>query len=422
MGEGCNGRKRPCLTYLARFPEGFALGFFHVSRGGAMMGIEIEVSRAVDLQWMNRALAVASRARGRTAPNPPVGAVLVRDGVVVGEGWTERPGKRHAEVMALDQAGPRARGATLYVTLEPCAHYGRTPPCTDALVDAGIARAVISVRDPYPQVDGRGIAHLSRHGIRVDLGLGAREAAWINAGFFKRIRTGLPEVTAKFAMSLDGKIATHTGHARWITGPEARLEGHRLRDTHDAILVGLGTVLADDPQLTTRLPDSEAGVGGPSHPLRVVVDSRARTPHTSAMLQPETPGDTLIVTTDQAPFRAARALRSTGAEVLVLPARDGRVDLAVLLRELGRRGINSVLAEGGGALLGSLFTAGLVDRVSAFIAPVIIGGDGAPVPVAGDGVDTMDDALRLHNVEVRRFGQDLAISGTLSGIYEPEVV
>ncbi|HEU4792358.1 MAG TPA: bifunctional diaminohydroxyphosphoribosylaminopyrimidine deaminase/5-amino-6-(5-phosphoribosylamino)uracil reductase RibD [Nitrolancea sp.] len=422
MGEGCNDRQRSCLTYLASIPEGLALGFFCASHGGAMMGIEIEISRAVDLQWMNRALAVASRARGRTAPNPPVGAVLVRDGVVVGEGWTERPGERHAEIMALDQAGPQARGATLYVTLEPCAHFGRTPPCTDALVDAGITRAVISVRDPYPQVDGRGIAHLSRNGIRVDLGLGAREAARINAGFFKRIRTGLPEVTAKFAMSLDGKIATHTGHARWITGPEARREAHRLRDTHDAILVGLGTVLADDPRLTTRLPEAEAGVGGPSHPLRVVVDSRARIPLTSAMLQPGMPGETLVVTTDHAPFRAACALQAAGAEVMVLPPRDGRVDLTVLLQELGRRGINRVLVEGGGALLGSFFSAGLLDRVVAFIAPVIIGGDGAPAPIGGDGVDTMDDALRLGNVEVRRFGQDLAISGTLSGIYEPEAV
>lgn len=387
-----------------------------------MMGIDVEISRAVDLQWMNRALSVASRARGRTAPNPPVGAVLVRDGVLVGEGWTERPGKRHAEVMALDHAGPRARGATLYVTLEPCAHFGRTPPCTDALVDAGITRAVIGVRDPYPQVDGRGIAHLSRNGIRVDLGLGARDAARLNAGFFKRIRTGLPEVTAKFAMSLDGKIATHTGHARWITGPEARHEAHRLRDIHDAILVGIGTVLADDPRLTTRLPDAGAGVGGPSHPLRVVVDSRARTPVTAAILQPDIPGGTLVVTTEHAPFRAARALESAGAELLVLPARDGRVDLLVLLQELGRRGANSVLVEGGGALLGSLFSAGLVDRVAAFIAPVVIGGGGAPSPVGGDGVDAMDDALRMGNVEVRRFGQDLAVSGTVSGIYEPEVV
>ncbi len=387
-----------------------------------MMGIEIETSRAVDLQWMNRALAVANRARGRTAPNPPVGAVLVRDGVVVGEGWTERPGQRHAEIMALDQAGSRARGATLYVTLEPCAHFGRTPPCTDALVDAGIARAVISVRDPYPQVDGRGIAHLSRNGIRVDLGLAAQESVRLNAGFFKRIRTGLPEVTAKFAMSLDGKIATHAGHARWVTGPEARIEAHRLRDTHDAILVGIGTVLADDPRLTTRLPEAEAGIGGPSHPLRVVVDSRARTPLTSAILQPNLPGNTIVVTTDRAPFRAARALQAAGAEVLVLPARDGRVDLRVLLQELGRRGINSVLVEGGGALLGSLFSAGLLDRVVAFIAPVIVGGDGAPVPIGGDGVDTMDEAPRLGNIEIRRFGQDLAISGTLSDIYEPEAV
>jgi diaminohydroxyphosphoribosylaminopyrimidine deaminase / 5-amino-6-(5-phosphoribosylamino)uracil reductase len=383
--------------------------------------VGIGLSREVDLQWIARAQALARRAQGRVAPNPAVGAVLVRDGVVVGEGWTEPPGERHAEIVALDQAGPLARDATLYVTLEPCAHYGRTPPCTDALLAAGIARAVMCVRDPYPEVNGRGIAQLAGGGVRVEVGLDAEVAVRINAGFFKRIHTGLPEVTAKFAMSLDGRIATHSGHSRWITGPESRREVHRLRDTHDAILVGLGTVLADDPLLTTRLPDEEAGAGGPHHPLRVVVDSLARTPGASAILRPGLPGRTLIATTEHTPFRAAKALQVAGAEVMVLPGRDGRVDLEVLLRELGRRGINTVLAEGGSTLHGALFADGLVDQVVSFVAPLIIGGEGAPAPIGGDGVATVHEAPRLRHLEVRRFGQDVAIVGTLSDIYEPEV-
>ncbi|MDI3339159.1 MAG: bifunctional diaminohydroxyphosphoribosylaminopyrimidine deaminase/5-amino-6-(5-phosphoribosylamino)uracil reductase RibD [Sphaerobacter sp.] len=371
---------------------------------------------ATDLHWMQRALDLAARARGRVAPNPAVGAVLVRDGRLVGEGMTEPPGGAHAEIVALRQAGDRARGATLYVILEPCAHYGRTPPCVDALIAAGIARAVIALRDPYPAVDGRGIRRLVEAGVAVELGLAAGPAAAINAGFLKRIRRGLPEVTAKFAVSLDGKIATHTGHSRWITGDAARREGHRLRDTHDAIMVGVGTVLADDPLLTTRLPAEACGAGGPHHPLRVVVDSLARTPPEAAMLRPGVPGQTVIATTAAAPRERVAALRAAGAAVLPLPARDGRVDLEALLRCLAARGVNSVLVEGGGTLLGALCDAGLIDRVVAFIAPALIGGRAAPGPLGGEGVPTMDAALRLRDVEWRQVGADLLVAGRLQPI------
>jgi len=381
-----------------------------------MVTTDCRVVPATDLHWMRRALDLAASVRGRVAPNPAVGAVLVRDGCLVGEGATEPPPGAHAEIVALRQAGALARGATLYVTLEPCAHYGRTPPCVDALIAAGIARAVVALRDPYPAVNGRGLRLLAEAGVRVELGLAAGAAAAINAGFLKRVHCGLPEVTAKFAVSLDGKIATHTGHARWITGAEARREGHRLRDTHDAIMVGIGTLLADDPLLTTRLPPEDCGAGGPHHPLRVVVDSQARTPPGAAMLQPHMPGRTLIATTSSAPPERIAALRAVGADVVTLPDHGGRVDLHALLRCLAARGVNSVLVEGGGTLLGALFDAGLIDRAVAFIAPVMVGGRDAPGPLGGEGVATMDAACRLREVEVCQVGSDLMVQGRVQPI------
>ena len=374
---------------------------------------EPNLTSAIDVARMRRALALARRALGRTAPNPAVGAVLERDGAVVGEGWTAPPGGPHAEVMALRQAGERARGATLYVSLEPCAHVGRTPPCVDALIAAGIERAVIAIPDPFPEVGGRGIARLEAAGIEVTLGVGASDAIALNAGFFKRVQSGFPDVTAKYAMTLDGRIATRTGHSRWITGPEARREAHRLRDRHDAILVGIGTVLADDSLLTTRLPDDDCGDGGPHHPLRVVLDSRARMPLTAAMLKPETPGVTLIATTDQAPEDKVARLRATGAGIVRLPERDGRIDLQALLRWLAERGVNSVLVEGGATVLGALFDTDLIDRLVAFVAPAIVGGTSAPGPIGGTGHDLMQAAVRLRDVESHAVGGDLELTGRL---------
>jgi diaminohydroxyphosphoribosylaminopyrimidine deaminase/5-amino-6-(5-phosphoribosylamino)uracil reductase len=333
--------------------------------------------------------------------------------MVVGEGWTAPPCGPHAEIVALRQADERACGATLYVTLEPCAHYGRTPPCAPELIRAGIARAVVAIPDPFPGVSGRGIELLEQSGVAVTLGVEAAAAIKLNAGFLKRVRSGLPEVTAKYAMTLDGRIATRTGHSRWITGVEARQEVHQLRDRHDVILVGVGTVLADDPLLTTRLPGEAAGDGGSHHPLRVVLDSLARTPIDSVVLKPETPGATLFATTEHAPAEAIAALRATGAEVEVLPAFDGRVDLHALLRFFAERGVNSVLVEGGAAVLGALFDADLIDSLVAFIAPVIVGGSAAPSPVGGMGRESMHLATRLSDVATRLIGADFKISGRL---------
>lgn len=365
------------------------------------------------MQWMRVALAEARRARGRTSPNPPVGAVVVREGAIAGAGHTQPPGRAHAEVMALAQAGERARGATLYVTLEPCAHHGRTPPCTDAIIAAGVRSVVVAVRDPFPLVDGAGIARLRAAGIVVQVGVCAAEAWEIIAGFVKRVRTGLPLVTVKYAMTLDGRIATHTGDSRWITGEPARRTVHRLRDAHDAILVGAGTVRADDPQLTTRLPAAEAGAGGPQHPLRVVVAGDFRLPAQTKLFSPTLPGSTLVACARIAPVEQER-LAASGIAVAVLPtvAGDG-VDLPALLALLAARGVATVLVEGGGTMLGSFFDAGLVDRVVAYVAPVIVGGTEAPGPVGGHGVPRMAEAWRLDDPVVTQDGDDLCVSGYL---------
>lgn len=353
---------------------------------------------------MAQALAQARRAIGSVSPNPPVGAVLVRDGRVVGEGFTQPPGGDHAEVMALRQAGDEARGAELFVTLEPCAHHGRTPPCTEAIIRAGVARVHIAALDPAPHTDGRGVWALEHAGISVTVREGSEEARRLIEAFAKHVTTGLPFVTAKFAMSLDGKIATRSGDSRWITGPAARALAHGLRAEVDAVAVGVGTALADDPQLTVR----DAPVPARGQPLRVVVDSRLRLPPTAAMLAQS--GRTLVATaTDDAARRAA--LEAAGAEVLMAPGADGRVDVPAVLRALGEREVTSVLVEGGAGMLGTLFDARAVDKVIAFVAPAIIGGKDAPSPVGGHGASVMPDVLRLVRVSHASAGDDLMITG-----------
>ncbi len=374
----------------------------------------------VDQYWMSQALDLARLAIGRVSPNPAVGAVIVRDDCLVGAGYTETPGQRHAEIVALDEAGDLAAGATMYVTLEPCAHHGRTPPCLDSILRAGLARIVIAVRDPNPLVNGRSITALRESGIDVEIGPGQDEAIQINAGFFRRLQTGKPEVHIKYAMSLDGKIATHTGHARWITGSEARRQAHIIRDQSDAILVGIGTVLADDPLLTVRVTDSDAGAGGPCHPFRIVVDTHARTPVASAMLDAEAPGETLIAVSELAPQERVEALQRTGAETLTVPTRDGRIDLPALLDCLGARGFNTLMVEGGAGIIGSLADEGLIDRVTAFVAPVLLGGQGAPSPIAGAGVSEANDGLRLVYPTVNQIGRDVCVAGYLTGRYPDE--
>lgn len=365
----------------------------------------------IHVGYMRMALELAETALGRTWPNPAVGAVVVREGCLVGAGATQPPGGPHAEVVALQQAGELARDATLYVTLEPCSHWGRTPPCTEAVIRAGVREVYVATLDPNPKVDGKGVAQLMEAGIAVHIGLCEREATRINEGFLKRMRIGLPFVTIKYAMTLDGRIATRTGSSKWITGEEARTYAHRLRDRSDAIMVGVGTVLADDPLLTTRLPAELCGYGGSHHPLRIVVDSRGRTPVKAAMLRSDTPGRTLIACTTLAPEDKRQSWQDAGAKVVVFDPEDGRVPLEALLRYLGDMGINSILVEGGGTLHGALLDAGLADKVVAFVAPKLVGGANAPGPVGGVGVEEMGSALELTEVSVTQVGRDLLIEG-----------
>ena len=357
---------------------------------------------------MRRALQLAALADHATSPNPMVGAVVLdRGGRWAGQGYHRRAGEPHAEVLALAEAGPRAEGGTLYVSLEPCAHHGRTPPCTDAILAAGIRRVVAAIEDPDPKTRGRGLARLRDAGLQVEVGLEEAGARRLNRFYLKHRTTGLPFVTAKFAISLDGRIATAAGESRWITGEAARAEGHRLRQRHDAILVGAGTVLEDDPRLTNRLP------GAARQALRVVLDSTLRIPAEAALLTGQGEAPTLVATTARAPEAAVAAVESAGAEVLRLPASGPRerVDLAALLEELGRRDLLSVLVEGGAEVHGAFFDAGLVDAVVAFVAPIVIGGERAPSAVGGAGVKTLSDALRLEDLEVTRLGDDLMLSG-----------
>lgn len=356
-----------------------------------------------------RALELADLALGRCSPNPAVGAVLVRDGVIVGEGYTQPPGGAHAEVMALRQAGEQARGAALYVSLEPCCHHGRTPPCTDALIAAGVREVHAAMLDPNPLVNGRGIEALRQAGIAVHLGERAEEAARLNEGFIKYVRTGLPFVTVKYAMTLDGKSATQGGDSRWISSEASRTRVHRLRERADAILTGIGTVLADDPQLTVRLPAEARRPGPPHQPLRVVVDSRGRIPATARLLQDEYAARTIIATTEETATCLRQTLAGTPAEVLPLPAQGGRVDLAALMQELGRRGVLNVLVEAGGTLVAALLEHRLVDRLLVFVAPKISGGACAPSPVGGAGVARMADALAISIDRVERIGSDILI-------------
>jgi diaminohydroxyphosphoribosylaminopyrimidine deaminase/5-amino-6-(5-phosphoribosylamino)uracil reductase len=318
---------------------------------------------AVDHGMMARALQLAERGLWTTSPNPRVGCVLVRDGVIVGEGWHEKAGEPHAEVHALRAAGDSARGATAYVTLEPCSHHGRTPPCADALIKAGVARVVAAMQDPNPLVSGQGLALLQAAGIETAHGLLAHEAAELNIGFVSRMTRGRPWLRLKAAASLDGKTALNNGVSQWITGPEARQDGHRWRARACAILTGIGTVRDDDPQLTVRAVETSR------QPLRVVVDSKLDISLSAKVLQ----GGPVLVAAAVDDAQKAAVLRAAGVEVLILPNAAGKVELADLLKELGRRGINEVHAEAGFKLNGSLMRAGLVDELLLYLAPCLLG-------------------------------------------------
>jgi len=361
-----------------------------------------------DERYMRRALALARRGLGKTSPNPAVGAVLVRNGRTVGEGWHHRAGGPHAEVLALKNAGVRSRQrhalhasrSTLYVTMEPCCTWGRTPPCTDAIIAAGVKRVVVAARDPNPKHNGRGLRMLRRAGIRVDAGLLADEAIRLNEAFNKWITARMPFVIAKAAMSLDGKIATRTGDSKWITSEAARRETHKLRAAADAVMVGANTVIRDNPQLTIR-----HGVRG-KQPRRIVVDARGRTPVGAKLFSDIYRNHTIVLTTTLSAARWRRYLPLEGITVIVLPHKRGRIDLRAALKALGKRYITSLLVEGGGELLGSLFDARLVDRVALFYAPIVIGGRGAVAAVAGEGADSVGKAVRLRDCHWRRVGKD----------------
>ncbi len=351
---------------------------------------------------MRRALALAQR--GYTAPNPMVGAVIVKDGRIVGEGYHRRAGMPHAEIEALRRAGESARGATLYVTLEPCSHWGRTPPCADALIEAGVRCVYAAMQDPNPQVAGKGFEKLREAGIEVQVGVLEERARQLNEIFIKYHTTGMPFVTVKAAMSLDGKIATHTGDSKWITDEPARRLVHRLRARHDAVMVGIGTVLKDDPLLTVRLPRLRE----PLHRLRVIVDSRLCCPEEARVLHVED-SPTLIATTEAAPSEKIARLRERGVEVEVLPADAGHVNLHELIRVLAQRGVTGVLCEGGGTLIASLLAQRLVDKVVFFYAPRIIGGRDAPTAVEGEGYACIEGCLRLDRVHWRKVGRDMMV-------------
>lgn len=361
---------------------------------------------------MQRAINLAWQAQGTTSPNPAVGAVVVKDGNVVGRGHTLPPGGHHAEIVALQEAGDAAREATLYTTLEPCCVQGRTPPCTGAIIAAEIRSVHLAAIDPNPQVSGKGCVELEAAGIQVSVGEESEAARELCEAFAKHIITKLPFVTTKYAMSMDGKIATHWGDSKWVTGAEARSFVQQMRRNSDAVLVGVNTVMADDPQLTAR-DDDDSPL--PRQPLRVILDSQARTPPRSRML--EEPGDTVIVVLDGAPQQRVTALSGAGAEVLKVGASlEGRVNLPDVLAELGRRDVVSLLVEAGGTVQGSLFDAGLVDKVYAFIAPVIVGGTEAASPVEGSGVARMADAWRLDRVRVQQVGDDWLVVGYPRGV------
>jgi diaminohydroxyphosphoribosylaminopyrimidine deaminase / 5-amino-6-(5-phosphoribosylamino)uracil reductase len=359
------------------------------------------------MDYMAQAISLARLAQGQVSPNPAVGAVLVKNDVIIGQGYTQPPGGDHAEIVALKQAGREACGAALYVTLEPCCHHGRTPPCTSSIIQAGISEVHFAIVDPNPKVAGKGQAELQKAGIKIYIGEHSEEAAVLNEAFIKYITTGLPFVTVKFAASLDGKIATRSGDSKWISGEAARKLVQHIRYEVDAVMTGAGTVIADDPRLTVRI----AVRGGITHkqPLRIVIDGTGRVPPAARLFNE--PGRTLLVISENLDNKIKQSLSGTRAEILQMPSEGGMVDLKALMFLLGKKEITSILVEAGGILLGSLFDNGMVDKVVAFIAPMIIGGDEARPAVAGRGRELLCQCSKLERLKVDRVGNDIMVSG-----------
>jgi diaminohydroxyphosphoribosylaminopyrimidine deaminase/5-amino-6-(5-phosphoribosylamino)uracil reductase len=365
----------------------------------------------LDEKFMSLALRVAAKGKGTTSPNPRVGAVVVKDGVVVGKGWHRAPGEAHAEVAALNHAGRAASGSTLYVTLEPCCTWGRTGPCTDKIIASGVKRVVVGAIDPWPAHRGRGLRILRKNDVQVTRSTLRAEAERLNEGFNKRVTTGLPFVTVKVALSLDGKIATSSGESKWISNELSRQHAHRMRSESDAIIIGIGTVKRDDPSLTVRLGGRREKTEKADGPWRVVVDSRASINLNCKLLSLSLAPRTIIATTKHAPPRKLRNISSVGGQILVCRERERRVSLRDLMRKLARRGILYVLVEGGSGIITSALEAGVVDKVAFFYAPTLIGGTAAPSVVAGRGTTRLKNAVAIKDISIRRFGSDILVEG-----------
>jgi diaminohydroxyphosphoribosylaminopyrimidine deaminase/5-amino-6-(5-phosphoribosylamino)uracil reductase len=363
--------------------------------------------RKDDEHFMSLALRLAEKAKGRTSPNPMVGAVVVKNGKVIAGGYHKKAGLPHAEAVALKKAGKAAKGATLYVTLEPCSHTNkRTPPCSPLVISSGIRRVVTAMIDPNPKVSGGGVRALRKAGIEVTTGVMEQEARNLNEAFIKHITTGMPFVTLKIAQTLDGKIATSSGESKWITGEEARREGHKLRDGNDAILVGVNTVLQDDPSLTARIP-------GGRDPIRVIVDSSLRTPPKAKIITQKSPAKTFIATLPNASKDRLVRLLDAGAEVILAKERSGKIDLKNLMKTMGGYGVTSVLIEGGAEVNASALHAGIVDKVVLFVAPLLMTGKDSVCCIGGTSPLRLSRAIRLKNIRVDFAGQDLMIEGYL---------
>ncbi|MBF8984372.1 bifunctional diaminohydroxyphosphoribosylaminopyrimidine deaminase/5-amino-6-(5-phosphoribosylamino)uracil reductase RibD [Lutibacter sp. B2] len=357
-------------------------------------------------KYMKRAVELSKLGAGYTNPNPLVGAVIVKEDRIIAEGYHEEYGKEHAEINAFKNAKEDVEGSTMYVTLEPCSHYGKTPPCADEIVKRGISKVIIGMKDPNPLVAGKGIEILRKNGIEVIAGIEEDEIKKINEIFIKYITTKTPFCILKTAMTLDGKIASKTGDSKWISNEMSRRYVHKLRHRVSGIMVGIGTVLADDPSLTTRLEE-----GNRIDPTRIIVDTKARIPLEAKVLNLDSKAPTIIATTEKAPKDKIKALKEKGAEVIITPLKNDQVDLKELMKILGDKNIDSILIEGGSTLNYEALNAGLVDKVISFIAPKIIGGRSAKTPVGGDGIEYMKDAFTLSNIEILRFKEDLMIEG-----------
>jgi len=368
---------------------------------------------AQHLRFMTLALRLAAKGRGKTSPNPMVGALVVKNGRIVGRGYHHGPGQPHAEILALNQAGSRAKGATLYVTLEPCCHLlKRTPPCVPTVVQSGVREVVVAMADPNMMVKGQGILALRRAGITVTMGVAQEKAAELNRWYSHWATTGHPYVILKAGMTLDGKVATTKGESRWITGPLARQDAHRLRSQVDAVAIGVGTVLKDNPTLTARLSDRPLKLA-PRQPLRVVLDSKLRTPSTAKVCTGQGRAKTLIVTTGRAPHSRRRRFERAGVEVLSISAKNGRVSFPALLTLLGKRGITSLLLEGGSTVNASVLREKLVNRIVFYLAPILMGGQDAKAVIGGRGPERLAQVLRLHQFSIRRIWNDLVVEGDL---------